>query len=88
MVIGCVPLLHPFTLTVKAGFKSSGSVSEPLLTIGEVANRAHVATSTIRYYERLGLLVADARISGQRRYRVETLGNSSSSACSKTLALH
>jgi MerR family transcriptional regulator, copper efflux regulator len=41
--------------------------------IGEVAERAGVATSTIRYYERLGLLVADARQSGQRRYRTETL---------------
>ena len=49
------------------------SVSESLLTIGEVAERANVATSTIRYYERLNLLVADARESGQRRYRVATL---------------
>ena len=61
------------TLTVEPGFKSSGYVSEELLAIGEVAERAHVATSTIRYYERLGLLVADARTSGQRRYRVATL---------------
>jgi len=44
-----------------------------LLTIGEVAQRAHVATSTVRYYERRGLLSPDARISGQRRYRSETL---------------
>jgi DNA-binding transcriptional MerR regulator len=44
-----------------------------LMTIGEVAERAHVATSTIRYYERRGLLRADARQSGQRRYRKETL---------------
>jgi DNA-binding transcriptional MerR regulator len=44
-----------------------------LLTIGEVADRAHVATSTIRYYERRGLLSADARQSGQRRFRNETL---------------
>jgi DNA-binding transcriptional MerR regulator len=43
------------------------------MTIGEVADRAHVATSTIRYYERRGLLSADARQSGQRRYRLETL---------------
>jgi MerR family redox-sensitive transcriptional activator SoxR len=60
------------TLTVEPHFKSSGFVSE-LLTIGEVADRAHVATSTIRYYERRGLLNADARQSGQRRYRIETL---------------
>jgi len=44
-----------------------------LMTIGEAAERAHVATSTIRYYERRGLLSADARQSGQRRYRIETL---------------
>jgi len=42
-------------------------------TIGEVAEQAHVATSTIRYYERRGLLKPDARQSGRRRYRTETL---------------
>ena len=68
-----LPVLHAFTLTVEVDFKSSGGVSERLLTIGEVAERAGVATSTIRYYECLQLLMADARISGQRRYRVATL---------------
>lgn len=48
-------------------------MSDPLLPIGEIAARAGVATSAIRYYERLGLLTADARRSGQRRYRMETL---------------
>ena len=48
-------------------------MAEELLTIGEVAKRAGVATSTIRYYEREGLLAADARQSGQRRFRDETL---------------
>jgi DNA-binding transcriptional MerR regulator len=43
------------------------------LTIGEVARRAGVATSTVRFYERRGLLPADARRSGQRRYRQATL---------------
>ena len=43
------------------------------MTIGEVAHRAGVATSTIRYYERRGLLTADARQSGQRRYQAGTL---------------
>ena len=43
------------------------------MTIGEVAHRARAATSTIRYYERRGLLHADARQSGQRRYRTGTL---------------
>ena len=43
------------------------------MTIGEVARQAGVATSTIRYYERRGLLSADVRQSGQRRYQTETL---------------
>ncbi len=60
------------TLTVEPDFKSSGQVDD-LLTIGEVARRAGVATSTVRFYERRGLLTADARRSGQRRYRPETL---------------
>jgi DNA-binding transcriptional MerR regulator len=48
--------------------------SDPeLLTIGEVARLAGVATSAIRYYERTGLLAADARRSGQRRYEPATL---------------
>ena len=46
---------------------------EPALTIGEVADRAGVATSAVRYYERRGLLTPDGRESGQRRYREETL---------------
>lgn len=32
-----------------------------------------VATSTLRYYERRGLVVADTRISGQRRYQWSTV---------------
>lgn len=43
------------------------------MTIGEVARRANVATSAIRYYERRQLLSADERQSGQRRYRTQTL---------------
>ena len=45
----------------------------PALTIGELARRAGVATSTVRYYERRGLLDPDGRESGQRRYRPTTL---------------
>ncbi len=43
------------------------------MTIGEVAARARVNTSAVRYYERRGLIRADARRSGQRRYREATL---------------
>jgi len=39
-----------------------------LLTIGELARRAGVTASALRYYEELGLLPSPARISGQRRY--------------------
>lgn len=38
------------------------------MTIGEVARRAGIATSAIRYYERTGLLPKPARESGRRRY--------------------
>jgi DNA-binding transcriptional MerR regulator len=44
-----------------------------LLTIGELARRAGVATSALRYYEELGLF-APARISGQRRYPESAVG--------------
>jgi MerR family redox-sensitive transcriptional activator SoxR len=60
-------------LTVEPGFKSSGVMDDALLTIGEVARRAGVPTSTVRYYERRGLLDADARQSGQRRYTERSL---------------
>jgi MerR family redox-sensitive transcriptional activator SoxR len=46
----------------------------PELTIGEVARRAGVATSSIRYYERIDLLPKPERVSGQRRYRADVLG--------------
>ena len=46
----------------------------PELTIGEVARRAGVATSSIRYYERRGLLPQPARVHGQRRYDTAVLG--------------
>ncbi|OBI41171.1 helix-turn-helix domain-containing protein [Mycobacterium sp. E796] len=40
----------------------------PTLTIGEVARRAGVAATTLRYYEQIGLVSAPARLGGQRRY--------------------
>ncbi|HET6952588.1 MAG TPA: MerR family transcriptional regulator [Acidimicrobiales bacterium] len=46
---------------------------DELMPIGEVARRVGVATSAVRYYERRGLLMADARRSGHRRYSVESL---------------
>ena len=47
---------------------SQVEVTGPDLRIGEVAARAGVNTSLIRYYERIGLLPPPERVSGQRRY--------------------
>jgi MerR family redox-sensitive transcriptional activator SoxR len=46
---------------------------EPLLTIGQVAERAGLNTSHIRFYERVGVLPQPERVGGQRRYRGEVL---------------
>ena len=44
---------------------------EPTLTIGQVAERAGLNTSRIRFYERTGVLPQPHRVSGQRRYHPE-----------------
>ena len=57
-------------------FKSRLSLmatTDALLSIGEVAARAGLRTSHIRYYERVGVLPAPQRLNGQRRYREEVL---------------
>jgi MerR family redox-sensitive transcriptional activator SoxR len=43
-------------------------MDEPQMRIGEVARRAGVRVSLIRYYEDIGLLPVPERLSGQRRY--------------------
>jgi DNA-binding transcriptional MerR regulator len=71
----------PDTLTVEPGFKSSyhGDMEKidaeriDAMTIGEAAETIGVATSTLRYYERRGLVGADTRVSGQRRYAWPTV---------------
>ena len=45
----------------------------PDLTIGEIAQRSGFRASAIRYYERLGILPAARRVSGQRRYSAGVL---------------
>ena len=44
------------------------------MKIGELAGRAGLKPSAIRYYERLGLLAAPLRTGGQRRYPDEAVG--------------
>lgn len=41
--------------------------------IGEIARRAGVPTSTIRYYERIGLLPPSKRVNTKRRYDISIL---------------
>lgn len=41
------------------------------LTIGELARRTGVTTSALRYYDELGLLRPERRVSGHRRYTVD-----------------
>jgi MerR family transcriptional regulator, redox-sensitive transcriptional activator SoxR len=43
------------------------------LTIGEVARRAGVPPSTLRYWESVGLLRTPERVGGKRRYGPEVL---------------
>ena len=44
-----------------------------MLTIGELAERANVATSTLRFYEAEGLIASTRTAGGQRRYHREVL---------------
>lgn len=39
------------------------------MLIGEVAEIAEVATSTLRYYEEIGLIAPPKRVNGRRRYQ-------------------
>jgi MerR family transcriptional regulator, redox-sensitive transcriptional activator SoxR len=43
------------------------------MKIGELAARADLAPSAIRYYEKVGLLASAERINGQRRYSSDAL---------------
>jgi len=49
------------------------AVSPELLSIGDAARRAGVPASTLRYWERAGLLPAPQRVGGKRRYDTDDL---------------
>jgi MerR family transcriptional regulator, redox-sensitive transcriptional activator SoxR len=59
----------------KVGFKSRGlrNQMKETLTIGEVAHRAGMRSSAIRYYESVQVLPAPQRVNGRRRYDVGVL---------------
>jgi MerR family transcriptional regulator, redox-sensitive transcriptional activator SoxR len=48
-------------------------MSDETLSIGEVAKRAGINVSAVRFYERNGLLPQAERVSGQRRFDAETV---------------
>jgi len=48
-------------------------MTETTLSIGEVAGKAGLNVSAIRFYERNGLLPEAERVSGRRRYGPETV---------------
>jgi MerR family transcriptional regulator, redox-sensitive transcriptional activator SoxR len=52
---------------VEVSFNSRGGIVE-LLTIGELSARSGVATSALRYYEKLGLIHSTRTGGNQRRY--------------------
>lgn len=43
------------------------------MLIGEVAQKTGIATSTIRYYEEIGLLPLPTRVNGRRRYEGDVI---------------
>ncbi len=47
--------------------------TDELLTIGQLAERAGLRTSHIRFYEKVGVIPEPERVSGQRRYAPEML---------------
>jgi MerR family redox-sensitive transcriptional activator SoxR len=61
-----------FDLNLGSG-QGEAEVPEATLSIGEVAAKAGVSVSAIRYYERKGLLPKAERVGGQRRFAEETV---------------
>lgn len=45
-----------------------------LLSIGQVADAVNMSVSAVRYYDKIGLISAEKRVGGQRRYVPETPG--------------
>ncbi len=54
-----------------------------MLSIGEVAERAGLKPSALRYYEEVGLVAPAARVSGRRHYEVAVLDRLRVIACAQ-----
>lgn len=62
------------TTAATAGTLRTGSPPKPAhLTIGELAARSRVPTSTLRFYERRGLIASERTLGNQRRYPRDVL---------------
>jgi MerR family transcriptional regulator, redox-sensitive transcriptional activator SoxR len=53
--------------------KASAALGSRLMSVGDVAHRAGLATSALRYYEDEGLIHAERNSSGHRRYHADVL---------------
>jgi DNA-binding transcriptional MerR regulator len=60
-------------------------MDEPL-TIGALAARTGLPTSTLRYYDRIGLIPATGRSAGQRRYDPKVIGRVRAARCASDRA--
>ncbi|MEV6432535.1 MerR family transcriptional regulator [Nocardia sp. NPDC051463] len=58
-------------------------MSDALLDIAEVAERAGLAPSALRFYEKRGLIAADGRNGLRRTYRPDILGRLALVACAR-----
>lgn len=59
--------IYSWSVGLKVYFMSRDSMME-FFRIGEIAQKADIPASTIRYYEQIGLLPPAQRISGKRQY--------------------
>lgn len=53
--------------------KGSSGAADRVLSVGEVARRAGIATSALRFYEANGLIASERTDAGHRRYHAEVL---------------
>src|SRR5260370_30716573 len=63
--------VYLFKLTLSQAFLRDGFMEE--LTISEIAKRAGIRASAIRYYESIQLLPPPRRSAGRRRYNTDIL---------------